>query len=77
MMASIAYSQHSTHNYGMARELERLGNVATQLTAKIEATFKRWADMHRRAVQDQIFWDLALADRRVMDDLRAMRDRSE
>ena len=88
-MASFAHAQHPSHHEWARAEIaaqgaqhieftvEQLVRLAKRVAAALKPTFKRWADAHRQAAQDRIFWELALTDRRVMDDLIAMQAKAE
>jgi hypothetical protein len=77
-MASIATTANPSLQYLMVRAelaqqsseqveftIELLTRLAKSVGAAVGPTFKRWAAAHRQAVQDRIFWESALADRRV------------
>ncbi|MEO8656265.1 MAG: hypothetical protein ABI409_19240 [Ramlibacter sp.] len=88
-MASFAHPHHPSHSEWVRAEIaaqgaqhieftvEQLVRLAKRVAAAIEPTLKRWADAHRQAAQDRIFWELALTDRRVMDDLIGAQARAE
>ena len=44
--------------------------------AAIGPRIEKWSQAHHQAVQDRIFWELALSDRALMEELRAARARS-
>jgi hypothetical protein len=84
-MAGLAHAHPSQHHLAMRAEVAARSYQDTSLTIELFARLgqrivgliRRWATAHRQAVQDRLFWELALGDPRVMDDLRAMRDRAE
>ena len=88
-MASFAHAHHPSHDEWVRAEIatqgarhieytvEQLLRLANRVAAAIKPTLKRWADAHRQAAQDRIFWELALTDRRVMDDLIGMQAKAE
>lgn len=85
-MASFARVEHPSQQYVMAREraevgfqhlaftADLVGRFAARATAAVKTGFARWMEAHRRAVQDRVMWELALSDRRVMEEIRAIRD---
>lgn len=81
-MASFARVEHPSQQYVMARQRAEVGfqhlaftaELVGQLAARVQSTFARWTEAHRRAVQDRVMWELALSDRRVMEEIRAIRD---
>ena len=87
-MASFAHTAHSSQRYPMARAhvatpgfqhvlFDLLVGVATLLSGSVKDTFRRWSAARRQAAQDRMFWELALADHRVMADLHAIKDYAE
>jgi hypothetical protein len=89
MTASVAYAHASDPSLKLravlaeqsfeytAFTLDLLARFAKRATARIAQALKRWSAAHRQAVQDRIFWELALTDRRVMDEIRVMRAAAE
>jgi hypothetical protein len=71
IMASFAHVEHPSQHY------ELLAGVAKAIAASVRRTLQRWAKAHRQAVQDRMFWELALTDPRVMAELRAINDHAE
>jgi hypothetical protein len=69
-LATQAY-QHSMFSIDLAvRFAERIAGLAVH-------TLQRWTAARRQAVQDRIFWELALTDPRVMADLHAIQAHAE
>lgn len=57
--------------------LQLLGALCRRTPDAVAMAFRRWSERHRQAVQDRIFWELALTDSRVMADLHAAQARAE
>lgn len=89
-MASFAHSQHLSQLYIRERAeraevsfqytaytVELFARLGRLVTAAVRPTLQRWMAAHQQAVQDRMFWQLALTDPRVMAELRAMRDRAD
>ena len=89
-MASFAHSQHLSQYYVRERAeraevsfqyaaytVELFARLGRLVIAAVRPTLQRWMAAHQQAVQDRMFWQLALTDPRVMAELRAMRDRAE
>jgi hypothetical protein len=57
--------------------IELLAGLGKRVVQAVGPTLQRWAAAHRQRVEDRLFWELALTDPRVMDDLRAMRDHAD
>jgi hypothetical protein len=89
MMASFAHAEHPTQHYLRQRaEVAAQGhehmsfvidNVIAYVKRSIAAIgprIEKWSEAHHQAVQDRIFWELALSDRALMEELRAARARS-
>lgn len=57
--------------------LEAAAQFAHRAAAAIGQALKRWSAAHRQAVQDRIFWELALTDPRVMAEIRAIQAHAE
>ena len=89
-MASIATTANPSLQYLMVRRelaqqsfeqveftIELLTRLAKSIVAAVRPTFKRWAAAHRQAVQDRMFWELALTDHRLMAELYAIKDYAE
>ena len=88
-MASFAHAQHPSHSEWIRAQIaaqgsqhldftmEQLARLAKRVAAAVRPTLQRWADAHRQAAQDRIFWQLALTDHRVMDEIIGMQARAE
>jgi hypothetical protein len=89
-MASFANAGHPSQHYLMVRAevaaqgfqhmsftIELLVRFARRMAASARTTLQRWAAARRQAAQDRMFWELALADPRVMTELRAVMDHAE
>jgi hypothetical protein len=70
-MASFAHVEHPSQHY------ELLARFATGIASSVRRTFQGWAKAHRQAVQDRMFWELAMTDPRVMAELHAIVDHAE
>jgi hypothetical protein len=90
IMASIANTANPSLQYLMVRQelaqqsfqhveftIELITRLVKQIAASASYVFKRWAAAHRQAVQDRMFWELALKDHRLMAELHAIKDYSE
>jgi hypothetical protein len=90
IMASFAHVQHPSQHYLAVRAelaaqayqhtlftLEVIGRFAERVAASVKHAFQRWAAAHRQTVQDRMFWELALADPRVMSEIRAIKAHAE
>jgi len=88
-MASFAHA-HPSQQYIMVRKelavqgfqhveftIDLLTRFAKRIAASVRPTLQRWAAAHRQAVQDRMFWELALTDHRVMAELHAIKDYAE
>jgi hypothetical protein len=71
IMASFAHVEHPSQHG------ELFAGVVKAIAASVRRTLQRWAKAHRQAVQDRMFWELALTDPRVMAELRAINDHAE
>jgi hypothetical protein len=89
-MASIAYAAHPQQHYLMVRAevatqgyqhmsftIELLAGLGRLAVAFVRPPLQRWAAAHRQAVQDRVFWELALTDHRMMAELHAIKDYAE
>jgi hypothetical protein len=87
-MASFAHTAHPSQHYSMTRVhvaapgfqqflFELVAGVAALLSGSVRDTFRRWSAARRQAVQDRMFWELAMTDHRVMADLQAIKDYAE
>ena len=89
-MASFAHVEHPSQQFvrvraeiaeqgfqHMAFTIDQLARLARRIAASVQPTLQRWAAAHQQAVQDRVLWQLALTDRRVMAELRAMHDHAE
>jgi|SRR5215208_428263 len=89
-MASFAHVEHPSQHYVMVRTelaaqtyqhmsftIELLTRLARRIVASVAHTIRRRAAAHRQAVQDRMFWELAMTDPRVMAELRAINDYAE
>jgi hypothetical protein len=87
MMASFAHAEHPSQRH-VRTELAAQGHehtsfvidqatsFAKRIVAAIGSRIETWSEAHHRAVQDRIFWELALHDRAVMEEIKALRARS-
>jgi hypothetical protein len=57
--------------------IELVTRLGRRIVEAVGPTLKRWAAAHRQRVEDRLFWELTMTDRRLMDDLRAMRDHAD
>jgi hypothetical protein len=89
MMASLAHAEHPTGHHARQRaEIAAQGHehlsfvidsviaFVKRSSAAIGARIEKWSQAHHQAVQDRIFWELALSDHALMEELRAARARS-
>lgn len=89
-MASFAHVEHPSEQFlrvraeiaeqgfqHMSFTIEQLARLAKRIAASVKPRLQRWVAAHQQAAQDRIFWELALTDRRVMAELRAMHDHAE
>ena len=85
-MASFAHAEHPSPRYLRLRaEIAAQGHehmsyvidgaiaMVKRLVAGIGPRIEKWSAAHHQAVQDRIFWELALSDRAVMEEIRALR----
>jgi len=89
-MASLAHTGNPSLQYLMVRAelaqqsfqytefvIEMLTRLGQRVAALVGSTVHRMAAAHRQAVQDRMFWELALTDHRLMAELHAIQDYSE
>jgi hypothetical protein len=89
-MANIAHAAHPSQQYLMVRgelarqsfehtefTIELLTRLVKRIVAFVRPTLRRWAAAHRQAVQDRMFWELAMTDHRLMAELHAIKDYAE
>jgi hypothetical protein len=89
-MASIANTANPSLQYLMVRQelaqqsfehveftIELLTRLGKRIAGLVGAAIQHWAAAHRQAVQDRMFWELALTDHRLMAELHAIKDYSE
>src|SRR6266568_3258417 len=75
LMVRAEFAQQSFEQVEFTIEL--LTRLAKSIVAAVKPTFKRWAAARRQAVQDRMFWELALTDQRLMAELNAIKDYAE
>jgi hypothetical protein len=89
-MASIANTANPSLQYLMVRQelaqqsfehveftIDLLTRFGKRVATLLGAAIQHWAAAHRQAVQDRMFWELALTDHRLMAELHAIKDYSE
>jgi hypothetical protein len=90
-MASYAHAAHpNQQQYLMVRAdiaaqgfehiaftIEQLTRLVKRVAASVKPALQRWAAAHQQAVQDRLFWELALTDRRLMAEIRAIQHHAE
>lgn len=86
-MSSLAHAQPSSqlaqrvaiaaqgHEH-MSFVIDNVIAAVRRWIAAIGPRLERWSEAHHRAVQDRIFWELALSDRVLMEEIRAARGRA-
>ena len=88
-MASFAHAEHPTQQYlrhraevaaqgheHMSFVIDNVIAYVKRCIAAVGPAIEKWTVAHHQAVQDRIFWELALSDRAMMEELRAAQARS-
>lgn len=88
-MASFAHPEHPTQQYlrqraevaaqgheHMSFVIDNVIGYVKRCIAAVGPRIEKWSEAHHQAVQDRIFWELALSDRAMMEELRAAQARS-
>lgn len=88
-MASFAHAEHPSQRYvrqraqiaaqgheHMSYVIDNTIAFAKRVVAGIGPRIEKWSEAHHQAVKDRIFWELAVTDRALMEELQCLRAKS-